>query len=54
MMRCTVAAAVLTQQDVLLSWNFEHLVNRHRRAQINEGNISLGSRSWLRRKYEEV
>ncbi len=37
-----VAAAVLTHQDVLLSWNFKHLVNRRRRAQINEGNISLG------------
>ncbi len=37
-----VAAAVLTQQDVLLSWNFKHPVNRRRRAQINEGNISLG------------
>jgi hypothetical protein len=37
-----VAAAVLTQQDVLTSWNFKHLVNRRRRAQINEGNISLG------------
>ncbi|MGO9271600.1 MAG: PIN domain-containing protein [Terriglobia bacterium] len=37
-----VAAAVLTRQDVLLSWNFKHLVNRRRRAQINQGNISLG------------
>jgi len=37
-----VAAAVLTRQDVLLSWNFRHLVNRRRRAQINEVNISLG------------
>ena len=37
-----VAAAVLTQQNVLPSWNFKHLVNRRRRAQINEGNISLG------------
>jgi predicted nucleic acid-binding protein len=37
-----VAAAVLTQQDVLLSWNFKHLVNRRRRAQINQDNISLG------------
>ena len=37
-----VAAAVLTRQDVLLSWNFKHLVNRRRRAQINEENISLG------------
>lgn len=36
-----VAAAVLTRQDVLLSWNFKHLVNRRRRAQINEVNISL-------------
>jgi hypothetical protein len=31
----------LTQQDVLLSWNFRHLVNRRRRAQINDVNISL-------------
>ena len=37
-----VAAAVLTWQDVLLSWNFRHLVNRRRRFQINEANISLG------------
>jgi predicted nucleic acid-binding protein len=36
-----VAAAVLTQQDVLLSWNFRHLVNRRRRAQINDANVSL-------------
>lgn len=37
-----VAAAVLTRHDVLLSWNFRHLVNRRRRAQINQVNISLG------------
>ena len=37
-----VAAAVLTQQDILLSWNFKHLVNRRRRAQINQINISGG------------
>jgi predicted nucleic acid-binding protein len=37
-----VAAAVLTRQDALLSWNFRHLVNRRRRAQINQVNISLG------------
>ncbi|PYV29607.1 MAG: hypothetical protein DMG22_22565 [Acidobacteria bacterium] len=37
-----VAAAVLTRQDVLLSWNFKHLVNRRRRARINEYNISVG------------
>ena len=36
-----VAAAVPTRQDVLLSWNFKHLVNRHRRAMVNEVNISL-------------
>lgn len=37
-----VAAAVLTRQDVLLSWNFKHLVNRRRRAQVNDVNISRG------------
>ena len=37
-----VAAAVLTRQDVLLSWNFKHLVNRRRRAMINDLNIALG------------
>lgn len=37
-----VAAAVLTRQDVLLSWNFRHLVNRRRRAAVNEVNISQG------------
>ena len=37
-----VAAAVLTRQDILLSWNFRHLVNRIRRAKVNQVNISLG------------
>lgn len=37
-----VAAAVLTRQDILVSWNFRHLVNRVRRAKVNEVNISLG------------
>jgi hypothetical protein len=37
-----VAVAVLTRQDVLLSWNFKHLVNRRRRAKIMEVNVSLG------------
>jgi len=32
---------VLTRQDVLLSRNFKHLVNRRRRAQVNEVNVSL-------------
>jgi len=36
-----VAAAVLTRQDVLISWNFRHLVNRQRRARINQTNIVL-------------
>ena len=34
-----VAAAVLSRQDVLLSWNFKHLVNRRRRAQVNQVNV---------------
>jgi len=33
-----VAAATLTGQDVLLSWNFRHLVNRRRRAVVAEVN----------------
>lgn len=37
-----VAVAVLAGENVLVSWNFKHLVNRRRRAQINEVNISLG------------
>ena len=37
-----VAAAVLHRQDILLSWNFKHLVNRRRRARVNDINISLG------------
>src|SRR5262245_4230304 len=37
-----VAVAVLTRQDILLSWNFKHLVNRLRRAKINQVNVSQG------------
>lgn len=37
-----VAAAVLTRQDVLLSWNFKHLVNRRRRSKVNQLNTELG------------
>ncbi len=37
-----VAAAVVTRHDVLLSWNFRHLVNRRRRAMVNDVNASLG------------
>jgi predicted nucleic acid-binding protein len=37
-----VAAAVLTRQDILLSWNFKHLVNRVRRAKVNQVNVAQG------------
>jgi hypothetical protein len=37
-----VALAVVSRRDVLVSWNFRHLVNRRRRALINEVNIQLG------------
>jgi len=37
-----VAVAVLSRQDILLSWNFKHLVNRRKRAQVNEMNVLLG------------
>ena len=35
-----VAVAVLSRQAVLLSWNFRHLVNRRRRAMVNELNMA--------------
>ncbi len=37
-----VAAAVISRQDVLLSWNFRHLVNRRRRARVNQVNVGAG------------
>lgn len=37
-----VAVAVVSRQDILVSWNFRHLVNRRRRALINEVNVVLG------------
>jgi hypothetical protein len=37
-----VASAVLNEQDVLVSWNFRHLVNRRRRALVNQVNASAG------------
>jgi len=40
-----VAAAVLTGHDVLLSWNFRHLVNVRRRAKVNEVNRREGLRA---------
>jgi len=37
-----VAVAVASRRDILVSWNFRHLVNRRRRALINEVNILAG------------
>jgi predicted nucleic acid-binding protein len=37
-----VAAAVLSRQQILISWNFKHLVNRRRRSLVNFLNESLG------------
>jgi predicted nucleic acid-binding protein len=37
-----VATAVTNRRDMVVSWNFRHLVNRRRRALINEVNIQLG------------
>ena len=37
-----VAVAVVSRRDLLVSWNFRHLVNRRRRALVNEVGISLG------------
>jgi len=37
-----VASAVLTEQDVLVSWNFRHLVNRRRRALFEDANRAWG------------
>ncbi len=38
-----VAAATLTRQDVLISWNFRHLVNRRRRAYYMRGERCRGT-----------
>jgi predicted nucleic acid-binding protein len=40
-----VAAAVVGGSDVLVSWNFRHLVNVARRAKVNEVNRALGLRA---------
>jgi hypothetical protein len=37
-----VAAAVVSRQNVIVSWNFGHLVNRKRRAGINMVNLVNG------------
>jgi predicted nucleic acid-binding protein len=36
-----VAVAVLARQDILVSWNFKHLVNQRRRGMIDALNLSL-------------
>lgn len=36
-----VAVAVLARHDILVSWNFKHLVNQRRRALIDSVNLSL-------------
>jgi predicted nucleic acid-binding protein len=43
-----VAYAVLTEMDVLLSWNFKHLANIRKEARILAANIELGYRYPLR------
>jgi predicted nucleic acid-binding protein len=40
-----VAAATLSGQDVLVSWNFRHLVNRRRRAMVCDINGAAGLRA---------
>ena len=40
--RARAARFVQSIQDILLSWNFKHMVNRRRRIKINEVNVSLG------------
>ncbi len=37
-----VATATISRQDILVSWNFRHLVNRRRRARVNEVNTFNG------------
>ena len=37
-----VAVAILTRQDVLVSWNFKHIVSRRNRAAINQCNTDWG------------
>ncbi|MEK7794111.1 MAG: hypothetical protein AAB353_06260 [Candidatus Hydrogenedentota bacterium] len=37
-----VAAAAIGNFDIIVSWNFKHLVNRRRRAMVAAVNIDLG------------
>jgi len=36
-----LAVSVLTRQDILVSWNFKHLVNRRKRAEVIQVNTVL-------------
>lgn len=40
-----VAVAVSSGQDILVRWNFRHLVNRRRRALVNDVNVLLNCRA---------
>lgn len=37
-----IAVAVLARQDVVVSWNFKHMVNQRRRAAVDAVNVSRG------------
>lgn len=50
-----IAIAAANHDDVLLSWNFKHLVNQRRRMLVNNILVSIGyneSRSFHRRNYD--
>jgi predicted nucleic acid-binding protein len=36
-----VAVAVVSRCEIVVSWNFKHLVNRRRRALVNESNVLM-------------
>jgi hypothetical protein len=36
-----VAIAVVSRCEMIVSWNFKHLVNRRRRALVNESNVLM-------------
>ena len=36
-----VAIAIVSRCEMIVSWNFRHLVNRRRRALINESNVLM-------------
>lgn len=40
-----IAAAVLGNADILVSWNFEHLVRRRTRLMVNSVNAKMGLRT---------